>query len=303
MKKRIILICVVVAFALAFMAGCGDDSQDGTAKTTKASQQPTKATEETKATTKAEKKKEYTGVIQDRIYDVIVLGTDSGSIELTTNDQTGLYNNGDDLLYVGDVVRIEYDDKDGAKLAKKIEILEEPEPGPILGDYAANMCWPYGQDSKGEYGSGRPNDVYGSLYDRLHPESQSPISSAQWRAGASCDLFAATALRGFGITDFPVTLSEQCSYFFLTDAYKEAFEKIDTGGDRAKMKHGDVCIRIRAGSENNGQGHIYIVNKSDGHSWQSNAHYRKGNGYYGVTNDLEDKNPGDYKYFGVFRLK
>ena len=56
MKKQILLICVLVAFALVFMAGCGDDSSDEPTKATKAkaAQMPTKAAEETKA--KAEEK-------------------------------------------------------------------------------------------------------------------------------------------------------------------------------------------------------------------------------------------------------
>ena len=80
MKKQILFICVLVAFALVFMAGCGDDSSDEPTKETKAkaAQMPTKATEETKATTEKKKKKEFTGVVQDRIYEKFVLGTDAG---------------------------------------------------------------------------------------------------------------------------------------------------------------------------------------------------------------------------------
>ena len=295
MKKQVLLICVLVAFALVFMAGCGDDSSDEATTETKAkakaAQMPTKATKETKADAekkdKKETKKEYTGVVQDRIYETFVLGTDAGSIEFTTNDDTLFYFEDNKYMFVGDVVRVEYEDAGGVKLAKKIELLEEPEPGAILGDYAANMCWPHDQNSNGKYGSGRPNDAYGNLYDRLQPQAESGISSPQWRAGASCDLFVATALRGFGLTDFPVTLSNQCGYFFGSDDYKEAFEKIDTGGDISKMQHGDVG-----------------VNKAGGHNWKSNAHYRKGPGYYGVIDDLKGHyDPGKYKYFGVFRLK
>lgn len=312
MKKQIVFICVLVAFALVFMAGCGDDSSDEATKETKAkakaAQMPTKATKETKAEAEKkdekDKKKEYTGVVQDRIYEKFVLGTDNGSVEFTTSDDTEFYFGDNKYMFVGDVVRVEYDDAGGVKLAKRIDLLEEPEPGFILGDYAANMCWPHDQNSKGKYGSGRPNDAYGNLYDRLQPQAESGISSPQWRAGASCDLFVATALRGFGLTDFPVTLSNQCGYFFGSDDYKEAFEKIDTGGDISKMKHGDVGIYIRAGSTNNGQGHIFIVDKAGGHNWKSNAHYRKGPGYFGVIDDLKGHyDPGHYKYFGVFRLK
>ena len=306
MKKQILLICVLVAFALVFMAGCGDDSSDETVKETKAkaTQMPTKAAEETKAKAeekdKKDKKNEYTGVIQDRIYEKFVLGTDKGSIEFTTNDDTLFYFGDNKYMFVGDVVRVEYDDANGVKLAKRIDLLEEPELGTILGDYAANMCWPHDQNSKGKYGSGRPNDAYGNLYDRLQPQTESGIKSKQWRAGASCDLFVATALRGFGLTDFPVTLKNQGGYFFGSNDYEEAFEKIDTGGNISKMQHGDVGIYIR----DDGSGHIFIVNKSGGHNWKSNAHYKKGPGYYGVIDDLKDHyDPGKYKYFGVFRLK
>ena len=290
------------------MAGCGDDeAQKKAVKETKATttQGPTKATTEAKSTdAKKTKKKEYTGVIQDRIYENFVLGTDKGSVEFTTNGDTLFYFGDNKYMFVGDVVRVEYDDANGAKVAKRIDLLEEPEPGSILGDYAANMCWPHDQNSKGKYGSGRPNDAYGSLYDKLQPQTESGIKSAQWREGASCDLFVATALRGFGLTDFPVTLSNQCGYFFGSDDYKEAFVKVDTGGDISKMQHGDVGIYIRSGSTNNGQGHIFIVNKAGGHNWKSNAHYRKGPGYFGVIDDLKDHyDPGSYKFFGVFRLK
>ncbi len=308
MKKQVLLICVVIAFALVMMAGCGDDeAQKKAVKETKATttQGPTKATTEAKSTdAKKTKKKEYTGVIQDRIYENFVLGTDKGSVEFTTNGDTLFYFGDNKYMFVGDVVRVEYDDASGVKVAKRIDLLEEPEPGSILGDYAANMCWPHDQNSKGKYGSGRPNDAYGSLYDKLQPQAESGIKSAQWREGASCDLFVATALRGFGLTDFPVTLSNQCGYFFGSDDYKEAFEKVDTGGDISKMQHGDVGIYIRSGSTNNGQGHIFIVNKAGGHNWKSNAHYRKGPGYFGVIDDLKDHyDPGSYKFFGVFRLK
>lgn len=290
------------------MAGCGDDeAQKKAVKETKATttQGPTKATTEAKSIdAKKTKKKEYTGVIQDRIYETFVLGTDKGSVEFTTNGDTLFYFGDNKYMFVGDVVRVEYDDASGVKVAKRIDLLEEPEPGSILGDYAANMCWPHDQNSKGKYGSGRPNDAYGSLYDKLQPQAESGIKSAQWREGASCDLFVATALRGFGLTDFPVTLSNQCGYFFGSDDYKEAFEKVDTGGDISKMQHGDVGIYIRSGSTNNGQGHIFIVNKAGGHNWKSNAHYRKGPGYFGVIDDLKDHyDPGSYKFFGVFRLK
>lgn len=308
MKKQVLLICVVVAFALVMMAGCGDDeAQKKAVKETKATttQGPTKATTEAKSTdAKKTKKKEYTGVIQDRIYENFVLGTDKGSVEFTTNGDTLFYFGDNKYMFVGDVVRVEYDDASGVKVAKRIDLLEEPEPGSILGDYAANMCWPHDQNSKGKYGSGRPNDAYGSLYDKLQPQTESSIKSAQWREGASCDLFVATALRGFGLTDFPVTLSNQCGYFFGSDDYKEAFVKVDTGGDISKMQHGDVGIYIRSGSTNNGQGHIFIVNKAGGHNWKSNAHYRKGPGYFGVIDDLKDHyDPSSYKFFGVFRLK
>lgn len=308
MKRQVLLICVVVAFALVMMAGCGDDeAQKKAVKETKATttQGPTKATTEAKSTdAKKTKKKEYTGVIQDRIYENFVLGTDKGSVEFTTNGDTLFYFGDNKYMFVGDVVRVEYDDASGVKVAKRIDLLEEPEPGSILGDYAANMCWPHDQNSKGKYGSGRPNDAYGSLYDKLQPQTESGIKSAQWREGASCDLFVATALRGFGLTDFPVTLSNQCGYFFGSDDYKEAFVKVDTGGDISKMQHGDVGIYIRSGSTNNGQGHIFIVNKAGGHNWKSNAHYRKGPGYFGVIDDLKDHyDPGSYKFFGVFRLK
>ena len=308
MKKQVLLICVFVAFALVMMAGCGDDeAQKKAVKETKATttQGPTKATTEAKSTdAKKTKKKEYTGVIQDRIYENFVLGTDKGSVEFTTNGDTLFYFGDNKYMFVGDVVRVEYDDASGVKVAKRIDLLEEPEPGSILGDYAANMCWPHDQNSKGKYGSGRPNDAYGSLYDKLQPQTESSIKSAQWREGASCDLFVATALRGFGLTDFPVTLSNQCGYFFGSDDYKEAFVKVDTGGDISKMQHGDVGIYIRSGSTNNGQGHIFIVNKAGGHNWKSNAHYRKGPGYFGVIDDLKDHyDPGSYKFFGVFRLK
>ena len=185
MKKQIVFICVLVAFALVFMAGCGDDTSDEATKETKtkakAAQMPTKATKETKADAekkdKKETKKEYTGVVQDRIYEKFVLSTDKGSIEFTTNDDTEFYFGENKYMFVGDVVRVEYDDAGGVKLAKRIDLLEEPEPGSILGDYAANMCWPHDQNSNGKYGSGRPNDAYGNLYDRLHPQAESGISS------------------------------------------------------------------------------------------------------------------------------
>ena len=308
-KRNTIVLLICIAFALLLLAGCQDDTKDEPTEKTKA-----KTTQETKAKPtkeakekdkeKKKKKKEYTGVIQDRIYESFVLGVDSGSLEFTTNNETEFYFGDNHYMFVGDVVRVEYEDTGSGKLAKRIDLLEEPEPGTILGDYAANMCWPHDQNSKGKYGSGRPNDAYGSLYDRLQPEAESSISSRQWRDGASCDLFVATALRGFGLTDFPVTLSNQCGYFFESDDYKDAFEKIETGGDISKMQHGDVGIYIRAGSKNNGQGHIFIVDKAGGHNWKSNAHYRKGPGYYGVIDDLKSHyDPGHYKYFGVFRLK
>lgn len=178
-----------------------------------------------------------------------------------------------------------------------------PLTGENLGDFAASLCWPYGEMSKGRYDGGEKTPEYAALYDRIRPQDESDIKSTQWNAGASCDLFVATALRGFGIMDFPVTLSRQCNYFFLSDQYKEYFDAVETDGSAADMQHGDVCIYIRSGSENNGQGHIFIVNKSEGQNWRSNAHYRKDNGYYGVTDDFDDYDPDKYKYFGVFRLK
>ena len=162
-----------------------------------------------------------------------------------------------------------------------------------LGDFAAAMCWPYGESDKGRYDGGAMNDEYRRLYDELR----------QWNAGASCDLFVATAVRGFGIKDFPVTLATQCDYFFLTDDYKEHFSKLTSDGSPASVNHGDLVIYIKADSENNGQGNIFIVNKGDGHTWRSNAHYRLDNGYYGVTDDMPEYTPEKYKYFGVFRLK
>ena len=172
-----------------------------------------------------------------------------------------------------------------------------------LGDFAAAMCWPYGESDKGRYDGGAMNDEYRRLYDELRPQDDSEISGTQWNAGASCDLFVATAVRGFGIEDFPVTLATQCDYFFLTDDYKEHFSKLTSDGSPASVNHGDLVIYIKADSENNGQGHIFIVNKGDGHTWRSNAHYRLDNGYYGVTDDMPEYTPENYKYFGVFRLK
>ena len=78
-----------------------------------------------------------------------------------------------------------------------------------LGDFAAAMCWPYGESDKGRYDGGAMNDEYRRLYDELRPQDDSEISGTQWNAGASCDLFVATAVRGFGIKDFPVTLATQ----------------------------------------------------------------------------------------------
>lgn len=172
-----------------------------------------------------------------------------------------------------------------------------------LGNFAATLCWPYGESDKGRYDGGSMNQNYWELYEKLRPQDDSEISGKQWNAGASCDLLVATAIRGFGIEDFPVTLSTQCDYFFLTDDYKEYFDKIESDGTTSSVQHGDVVIYINASSKNNGQGHIFIVNKGEDHTWRSNAHYRKDNGYYGVTDDMPDYTPSKYKYFGVFRLK
>ena len=69
------------------------------------------------------------------------------------------------------------------------------------------------------------------------------------------------------------------------------------------MQHRDVVIYIKKGTENKG-GHIFFVNKTDGHNWKSNAHYLADNGYYGVIDDMKSHyDTGHYAYFGVFRLK
>lgn len=195
--------------------------------------------------------------------------------------------------------------QDGALVAEKVTILEKGDAVTNLGDFAASLCWPYGEISSGRYDTGEKTEAYAALYDRIKPQDQSTFSTGtQWRAGASCDLLVATAVQGFGLTGFPVALAEQCDYFFINEQYQDDFEKIETGGDPARMQHGDICIYISAGSENNGQGHIFVVNKTNGMNLRSNGHYRKDKGYYGVTDEMKDHyDPGHYKYFGVFRIK
>ena len=212
-------------------------------------------------------------------------------------------------IYVGNVTRAQANSgkvptvsSTGASSTQsKVTVTKD---GKDLGDYAASLCWPYGQRSKGAWGSGKPYPAYKKAMEEVKPQNASKIKIKQWRAGASCDIFVGCACRGFGIKKFPVTLAKQAHYFFQTKDYKDHFTKVTESGKKDNMKHGDVVIGINKGSKNNGQGHIFIVNAEKGHGKKrSNAHYLLGPGYYGVIDDFSDINTGKYKWFGVFRLK
>lgn len=170
-----------------------------------------------------------------------------------------------------------------------------------LGDYANSMCWPSGKKSKGKYKGGSKYPKYAEEFNRIKPQNSSKIKIKQWRAGASCDIFVGTAVRGFGITNFPVTLRTQADYFFINKKYTADFDLVTTSGKKKNMKHGDVVIGIKKGSSNNGQGHIFIVNGNGSSSKRSNAHYVSK--YYGVVDGFSNISTSKYKYFGVFRVK
>lgn len=178
-----------------------------------------------------------------------------------------------------------------------------------LGEFARKLCWPsVGGDSnpKGKYTTGKRTPEYDAAYKAIKPYLK--IKDKKYQAGASCDVFVFASCRAYGISDFPNRLSAQCEYFFKSDKYKKYFEKVSTtNGSTKGMKSGDVLIRINKGSKNNGQGHILIVCKEDGHIRTANGHHEKGPGYYGVVDGFSGKdknsNPGRNKYYGVFRLK
>jgi len=288
MTRKMICFILCIAFALAFtavLAGCGED------KSKSRSQNYEKPSGD------------YVGVLEGVYRDEFTLMGSSGELHFVTDEETKYDFGEHHRMLVGDIISVKCRD-DESMMVKKVTVLERTNAQANLGDFAAGLCWPYGESSKGRYDTGGPTEAYAALYDKIKPQEESGISSKQWRAGASCDLFVATALKGFGLTEFPVTLSRQCDYFFISEAYKDDFEKVETGGDPAMMQHGDVGIYIRADSKDNGQGHIFIVNKADGQNLKSNAHYRKDKGYYGVIDELKNPyDPGHYKYFGVFRLK
>ena len=170
-----------------------------------------------------------------------------------------------------------------------------------LGDYANSMCWPSRQKSRGKYNGGSKYPKYAEEFNKIKPQNASSIKIKQWREGASCDIFVGCAVRGFGITNFPVTLRTQADYFFIKKNYTADFDLVTTSGNKNNMKHGDVVIGIKKGSSNNGQGHIFIVNGNGSSSKRSNAHYVSK--YYAVVDGFSNINTSKYKYFGVFRVK
>ncbi|MDO4868843.1 MAG: hypothetical protein Q4A65_00925 [Bacillota bacterium] len=287
MKKLIALLaCAFMAFALV---SCGDGDKN---KTENAETEPLEI--EDMVT------EEYSGVLDEVQTDELYVEGDAGIKKFSVSENTVYDLGGCKHVLAGDSVGILYQEEEGENVAQQVTLITK---AASPGDFAANLCWPYGEAEKGSYGSGQPTDEYAALLEKLRPHDSSTIASEQWNAGASCDIFVATVMRGMGLLDFPVTLSGQCDYFFISERYKNDFDKIETYGAVENMEHGDIGIYIREDSENNGQGHIFVVNKTDDHSWRSNAHYRIDGGYYGVTDDLDNFDPGKYKYFGVFRLK
>lgn len=177
-----------------------------------------------------------------------------------------------------------------------------------LGEFARKLCWPSingKSNPKGKYPSGKRTDAYDVAYKAIKPYLK--IKDKKYQAGASCDVFVFAACRAYGISNFPNKLSAQYNYF-SSDKYKKYFTKVQTDkGSTAKMKSGDIVMRVNKGSKNNGQGHILIVCVENGHKRTANGHHEKGPGYYGVvdgfskkdTNKASNKN----KFYGVFRLK
>ncbi len=244
--------------------------------------------------------KSFEGTVEESYDGKVVLRNDSKARTFHIDENTEMNLGEAPWMYMGDTILIIYHPTNRILVADKVELISRDLQ---LGDFAASLCWPYDQKKEGRYDGGSMTESYAKWYKKLHPNNDSGIKGTQWNAGASCDLLVATALRAFGVYDFPVTLATQCDYFFLSDDYEKYFEKIESDGSADSMQHGDIVICINRGSENNGQGHIFVVNKTDGNNWRSNAHYRLDNGYYGVIDDSHDYPPGKYKYFGIFRLK
>ena len=115
-----------------------------------------------------------------------------------------------------------------------------------LADAAKKICYATPATKAARYPKGSPKDEYKKALNKVFPDRKK--WGAPSRAGASCDVCAATIIRTSGVDKkFPRCLSEQYGYL----AGSKKFQQISkpTAG---KLKDGDIIIYKRP----NNKGHI-----------------------------------------------
>lgn len=136
-----------------------------------------------------------------------------------------------------------------------------PELPPKTAKIAVQCAYPKGTPlSKYSYKSGKIKPQYKAWLNKEFP-NRSRWKYPKSRAGASCDVFAGTVLRGSGYKDAPHAMSKMVAW--CRKNLKSA----------SKVQNGDVLTRTN---------HVMIAVDLEGKMYVANAHYQDHGGTYGI---------------------
>ena len=150
---------------------------------------------------------------------------------------------------------------------------ELPKLPPKTAKLAVECAYSYGTKlSRYSYKDGKPKAAYKILLNQVYP-NRSRWKYAKSRAGASCDVFAGTILRGAGYAKAPHAMSKMVGWC------SRHLKKVSS------MQNGDVLTRVN---------HVMICVDIKGKKLVANAHYQTSGGTYGIIQGIS-------KYTNIWR--
>lgn len=183
--------------------------------------------------------------------------------------------------------------KKSLAVLKKLIANHKPKAEKIV-DEAKKLAWKYGTaKATYAYPNGKPKKAYTEALDEAFPNRKN--WSEQTKAGASCDVFVATALRASGVDPtFPRGLDEIEAY-----VKKNPKKWTDTGiKERSKMKPGDVIFEDYGGKGTGAHACIYLGGDRIAQAQHTGKTYPHIRTYTGQVHD-----PSKDDVFKVYRIK
>ena len=170
--------------------------------------------------------------------------------------------------------------------------------GDKINEMAVKEAYPYGTPRKVyTYPTGKPRPKYTKELNKAFPNRSSWRD--QTRKGASCDVFAATAIRSAGVDDkFPRMLADAIPY--LGKSKKWGLVKSHKGKTYPPsiLRAGDIGVCLYK----YGGGHIFVIVKVNGKKYIAEAGYNSKR-YPIIAKKLTTMHKSSYKMLRVYRKK